>query len=97
MHEISEASSLISEEAHEDANVIWGWVIDETMKDEARVTVIATGFAENQMQNQLDLERRVANVAQGHRSNYRGAGSRPSLVSGLSTGDEYDLPTFYRK
>jgi cell division protein FtsZ len=97
MHEISEASSLISEEAHEDANVIWGWVIDETMKDEARVTVIATGFVENQIQNQPALERRVANVTQGHRSNYRGNTSRPSLVSGLGTGDDYDLPTFYRK
>ena len=44
MIEISEASSMISEEAHEDANVIWGWVIDEEMENEVRVTVIATGF-----------------------------------------------------
>jgi len=97
MHEISEASSLISEEAHEDANVIWGWVIDETLKDEARVTVIATGFSEDQIQQQTAVERRVANVANGQRSNYRGASSRPSLVSGLSGKDDYDLPTFYRK
>ena len=44
MYEIHEASSLIQEEAHEDAEVIWGWVVDESMQDEARVTVIATGF-----------------------------------------------------
>ena len=43
MFEVNEASTLIQEEAHEDVNVIWGWVIDENMKDEARVTVIATG------------------------------------------------------
>ena len=30
MYEINEASSLIQEEAHEDVNVIWGWVVDET-------------------------------------------------------------------
>ena len=38
---------MIQEEAHEDANVIWGWVIDETMQDAARVTVIAAGFDED--------------------------------------------------
>ncbi|MBI5682543.1 MAG: cell division protein FtsZ [Deltaproteobacteria bacterium] len=44
LHEIKEASSLIHEEAHEDANIICGAVIDENMGDEIRVTVIATGF-----------------------------------------------------
>src|SRR5258708_19151030 len=39
-------SSLIQEEAHEDANIIFGAVIDETMTDELRVTVIATGFGD---------------------------------------------------
>ena len=36
MFEITEASTMIQEEAHEDTNVIWGWVVDETMGDEAR-------------------------------------------------------------
>jgi len=44
LHEVNEASKLIQEEAHEDANIIFGAVIDETMGDEIRVTVIATGF-----------------------------------------------------
>ncbi len=44
LHEISEASKIIQEEAHEDANILFGAVIDENMKDEMRVTVIATGF-----------------------------------------------------
>lgn len=44
LHEVNEASRLIQEEAHEDANIIFGAVIDETMSDEVRVTVIATGF-----------------------------------------------------
>ena len=46
MYEINEASSLIQEEAHEDVNVIWGWVVDESMGDQVRVTVVATGFRE---------------------------------------------------
>lgn len=44
LHEISEASSLIQEAAHEDANIIFGAVVDESMGDTIRVTVIATGF-----------------------------------------------------
>ena len=44
LYEIHEASSLIQSEAHEDANIIFGTVIDETMGDEIRITVIATGF-----------------------------------------------------
>lgn len=44
LHEVNEASKLIQEEAHEDANIIFGAVIDESMGDEIRVTVIATGF-----------------------------------------------------
>ncbi|MBI4402994.1 MAG: cell division protein FtsZ [Deltaproteobacteria bacterium] len=44
LFEVNEASSLITEEAHEDAEIIFGSVIDENLKDEVRVTVIATGF-----------------------------------------------------
>ena len=44
LHEISEASTLIQEAAHEEANIIFGAVIDENMGEEIRVTVIATGF-----------------------------------------------------
>ena len=44
LHEVNEASKLIQEEAHEDANIIFGAVIDESMGDDIRVTVIATGF-----------------------------------------------------
>jgi cell division protein FtsZ len=42
--EVSEAAELIEEAAHEDVNLIYGQVIDESMKDQVKVTVIATGF-----------------------------------------------------
>lgn len=42
--EVNEASTLITEAAHEDAEIIFGAVIDETMGDSVSVTVIATGF-----------------------------------------------------
>ncbi len=46
LYEVNEAASLIQEEAHEDANIIFGAVIDEKISDEIHVTVIATGFGE---------------------------------------------------
>jgi cell division protein FtsZ len=44
LHEVNEASTLIQEAAHEDANIIFGSVIDANVGDEVRITVIATGF-----------------------------------------------------
>jgi cell division protein FtsZ len=44
LFEVNEAAKLIQEEAHSDANIIFGAVIDDTMDKGVRVTVIATGF-----------------------------------------------------
>lgn len=44
IHEVNEATTLIMEAAHEDAEIIFGTVIDEALKDQVKVTVIATGL-----------------------------------------------------
>jgi cell division protein FtsZ len=44
MKEISEAAALIQEQAHEEANIIFGSTVDEALGDNVKVTVIATGF-----------------------------------------------------
>ena len=44
MREIQEAASLVQEQAHEDANIIFGASIDEALGENVKVTVIATGF-----------------------------------------------------
>jgi cell division protein FtsZ len=46
--EVNEASTIIQSAAHEDANIIFGAVLDEKMKDDVKITVIATGFKEVQ-------------------------------------------------
>ena len=46
MIEVSEATSVIYEAAHEEANIIFGAVIDPSMQDRVKITVIATGFGE---------------------------------------------------
>jgi cell division protein FtsZ len=54
MKEIQEAASLIQEQAHEDANIIFGASIDESMSDTLKVTVIATGF--NSVSDEIPVE-----------------------------------------
>ncbi|HSE50429.1 MAG TPA: cell division protein FtsZ [Terriglobales bacterium] len=44
LSEVHEASTIIQSAAHEEANIIFGAVMDEKMKDEVKITVIATGF-----------------------------------------------------
>ncbi|MCH2277365.1 MAG: cell division protein FtsZ [Vicinamibacterales bacterium] len=48
MREVNEASSIIHEAAHEDANIIFGAVVDPKMKGRVKVTVIATGLNQNE-------------------------------------------------
>jgi cell division protein FtsZ len=45
IREINEASKIIQAYAHEDANIIWGFVVDEDLADEFNLMVIATGYA----------------------------------------------------
>ena len=50
IHEINEAISIITEAADEDAFIIWGHVFDPEMEDSIQITVIATGFDDNDKQ-----------------------------------------------
>ena len=55
--EVNEASSLIQKEVHEDANIIWGTAIDDSMGDELRITVIATGINSKEDRIPVELDR----------------------------------------
>ena len=46
LEEVTLASSIVSEMAHPDANIIWGTQLDETLEDTVKITVIATGLGE---------------------------------------------------
>jgi cell division protein FtsZ len=58
--EVNEASTIIQSAAHEDANIIFGAVLDEKMKEDVKITVIATGFKTDQPQRR---ERTVSAAA----------------------------------
>jgi cell division protein FtsZ len=55
MREIQEAASLVQEQAHEDANIIFGASIDETLGETVKVTVIATGFDSVEREIAVDM------------------------------------------
>lgn len=55
LFEVNEAAEVISQAAHPDANIIFGAVIDDSLGEELRVTVIATGFDQKRRQETLDF------------------------------------------
>jgi cell division protein FtsZ len=58
LFEINEAASLVAEAAHPEANIIFGAVIDDTLGDEVKVTVIAAGFDSGQLPyKKVDIRR----------------------------------------
>tara|TARA_B100000749_G_scaffold279661_1_gene273165 strand:+ start:150703 stop:152208 length:1506 start_codon:yes stop_codon:yes gene_type:complete len=59
--EVNEASTLITEAAHEDAEIIFGAVIDEELGEEVRVTVIATGFG---VDNNMTVNDQISKLQQ---------------------------------
>jgi cell division protein FtsZ len=106
IHEINEASSMIQAEAHEDANIIFGTVVDESMGDEIRITVIATGFetAENAARaNVASLGgfRRANNIAvPTFIRNDRPADGFPPAKGDAAEDDgrpDLEIPTFLRR
>jgi cell division protein FtsZ len=94
LHEVNEAATLIQEEADDDANIIFGAVIDESMGDEVRITVIATGFGE---QPAAAEKPRAAANGRGSGPVAAAADGRPVRKLGLIAEDELDVPTWQRR
>jgi cell division protein FtsZ len=109
LNEVNEASVLIQKEAHEDANIIFGAVIDEKMEEEIRVTVIATGFGRME-ERMLPHLKKVSPISFSLRDNLevptylrrereKSQEVKPEAIDDVSSYDEeqYDIPTFLRK
>ncbi|MDO9515969.1 MAG: cell division protein FtsZ [Syntrophales bacterium] len=112
LFEVNEASSLVQAEAHEDANIIFGTVVDETMGDEIRITVIATGFdpKDRGYERPSELSTSIPNVGRKRenfekptfiRNRNEKTGEKPVVIRlGMINEDEdmdFETPTFLRK
>ena len=110
LHEVNEASSLIQRETHEEANIIFGAVIDERMNGKIRVTVIATGLGEEEVKQ--ERMRRLKVIPDEDTENMdiptflrRGKNIdefsdfrfRKAADSFPEIEERYDVPTFMRK
>jgi cell division protein FtsZ len=77
--EVQQACTIIQGAAHEDANIIFGAVLDEKMKDSVKITVIATGFKEADMRrprhhenyDPVILSREISNQVSRPRDHFR--------------------------
>ena len=95
LFEVNAASSIIRESADEDANIIFGAVIDDDMRDEMKITVIATGF-ERESAVMAAVATPANLQASPPRFVQRPADDLPRPMLG-QRADDLDVPTFIRK
>lgn len=95
LFEVNEASSIIREAADEDANIIFGAVIDENLHDEMKITVIATGFVHDAVDTgRLTLGANPAGGPPRIIPAAPDANPRPIISQ---RADDLDVPAFIRK
>jgi cell division protein FtsZ len=108
--EVTEAATLIQEAAHEDANIIFGHVVDDSLGEAVAVTVIATGFGEaksespalelvqvSRSEREPAVDRDVPTFIRRKQETTRAVRVARVAGSDLEFEDEYDVPTFLRK
>ena len=96
LFEVNAASSIIRESADDDANIIFGAVIDEDLTDEMKITVIATGF-DREAASVVSAAATTAIPAPPPRFVARPSDDLPRPMMGNPRVDDLDVPTFIRK
>ncbi len=105
LFEINQAASIIRETAHPDVNLIFGAVIDETMGDEIRITVIATGFdhsmpmmrAMNRQVSQPTTSGTLRRETTNASTTAKTAPTKPKTAEPPYRVNDIDVPAFLRK
>jgi cell division protein FtsZ len=103
LHEVHEASSIIQKAAHENANIIFGAVQDDAMKESVKITVIAAGFREAARKS--PNQQRASYLPK----TWKATRDQPNVVDEVrqnvsevihqqdSAADDLDVPTFLRR
>ena len=106
IQEINDAADLVAQNVDPEATIIFGTVVDESLGDQVRVTVIATGFDDGNVQQQLpSMTMPVTRPAASERrapSAPKQASmpinvSRPASSSSSSNDKEFDIPDFLKR
>lgn len=91
IQEINDAAEVIAQNVDADANIIFGTVVDESLGDQVRVTVIATGFNDGNVQPQLNMG------GFGSAAPKRAAAPAPKPTSNNFGDREFDIPDFLKR
>lgn len=100
MQEVEDASRVIAKEADPDANIIFGAAIDEEIKDEIRITLIATGFDESRVRLQQMVEDTVekkASSSDDQDDKYNDENEDSSEKKTDEDEDVFEIPAFLRQ
>ncbi|MCT4563781.1 MAG: cell division protein FtsZ [Maledivibacter sp.] len=93
LFEVNEAAEIVSQAADPDANIIFGAVIDEALKDELRITVIATGFHSNSTTNTINNINKISNASDNNNVAEKEEETKPEE----NDSELLDIPTFLRR
>lgn len=91
LFEVNEAADLIRQSVDPDANIIFGAGVDETLKDELKITVIATGFT---VAKKIDKDNGLNNKFKNKDKNKNDMDTKDEKYH---ESDDLDIPTFLRK
>ena len=102
IQEINEAADLVAKNVDPDANIIFGTVVDESLGDQVRVTVIATGFNDSNVQQQLPTlntqsTTRPSRPVQSQPTRPVAAQPQPARTNNSSNEKEFDIPDFLKR
>ena len=102
IQEINEAADLVAKNVDPDANIIFGTVVDESLGDQVRVTVIATGFNDSNVQQQLPTlntqsTTRPSRPVQPQPTRPVAAQPQPARTNNSSNEKEFDIPDFLKR
>jgi cell division protein FtsZ len=103
LHEVEEAARIVQEAGHEEAHIIFGAVIDPSLQDEVRITVIATGFIERKESSQpagkvVDMARTPRAGAATPANHWRRRVPADARADAdMPTEEDLDVPAFLRR
>jgi cell division protein FtsZ len=100
LHEVHEASSVIQKAAHENANIIFGAVMDDAMKESVKITVIAAGFREVGQRRPIQRPSylpKTWKAAREQRNLPAEVARNVTEVIHDMPADDLDVPTFLRR
>ena len=101
IQEINDAADVVAKNVDPEANIIFGTVVDESLGDQVRVTVIATGFNDANVQQSipsLTLDRSRSSRSSQSVPKSRSTGSSDGSRSSSSSNDkEFDIPEFLKR